>query len=293
MSTLTEIDVRRILGELVQSPRKRNVDPLAPWLEAMSTVRLGLRPASEVEDLYDGDVSGLTQVLPIYEAELERRGAVDFDGQITSAIRLLLDDPPARAAAQRTCGALLVDEFQDLTPAHVLLVRLLAGAGRAVFGVGDDDQTIYGYNGADPTWLIDYESLFPGAEDHPLEVNYRCPADVVDGAGRMLRRNARRVPKLIRASKADAVGMRVAATADPVAATLAEVQAAIADGRAPSDLAVLARVNAILVPVQVALGTAGVGCTRASGPEFLTRTPCARSCVVAPRHGAGRSSRPR
>ena len=50
-----------------------------------------------------------------------------------------------------------------------------------MFGVGDDDQTIYGYNGADPAWLIDFAELFPGAGDHPLEVNYRCPAGSVDG----------------------------------------------------------------------------------------------------------------
>ena len=49
---------------------------------------------------------------------------------------------------------MLVDEFQDLTPAHLLLIRLLASPGGAVFGVGDDDQTIYGYNGADPAWLM-------------------------------------------------------------------------------------------------------------------------------------------
>ena len=62
-----------------------------------------------------------------------------------------------------------------------------------MFGVGDDDQTIYGYNGADPGWLIDFADLFPGAGDHPLEVNYRCPAGVVEVADRLLRHNRRRV----------------------------------------------------------------------------------------------------
>ena len=88
---------------------------------------------------------------------------------------------------------MLVDEFQDLTPAHLLLIRLLASPGGAVFGVGDDDQTIYGYNGADPAWLIDFADLFPGAGTHPLEVNYRCPAGIVDIVDRLLRHNERRV----------------------------------------------------------------------------------------------------
>jgi len=77
-----------------------------------------------------------------------------------SLVRVYLSNgqsyPAARAAAQAACRVLLVDEFQDLTPAHLLLVRLLSGGGGHVFAVGDDDQTIYGYNGADPRWLIDF-----------------------------------------------------------------------------------------------------------------------------------------
>ena len=144
---------------------------------------------------------------PLYRAALDRQGVVDFDDQIRRAIDVLLTQPAARRAAQRACRVLLVDEFQDLTPAHLLLVRLLAGRGGSVFGVGDDDQTIYGYNGADPAWLIDFATWFPGAGDHPLEVNYRCPGGVVEIADRLLRHNRRRVPKVIRAASTDAVGL--------------------------------------------------------------------------------------
>ena len=81
-------------------------------------------------------------IAPQYVDLLDQRGLVDFDQQIMRAIEILLCDPEARAAARRTCGILLVDEFQDLTPAHLLLVRLVAGPRADVFGVGDDDQTI-------------------------------------------------------------------------------------------------------------------------------------------------------
>ena len=79
--------------------------------------------------------------------------------------------PPPRPGA----GRLLVDEFQDLTPAHLLLIRLLAAPGYDCFGVGDDDQVIYGYSGATPEFLIDFPRYFPGAAHHPLEVDCRCP----------------------------------------------------------------------------------------------------------------------
>ncbi len=68
-----------------------------------------------------------------------------------------------------------------------------------MFGVGDDDQVIYGHNSADPAFLIEYARLFPGAAAHPLTVNYRCPVQVVDGARTLLGYNHRRVAKEIHA----------------------------------------------------------------------------------------------
>ncbi len=214
--TIDEPDVRRILQRFVSVPRRRNTDPLAPWIDALSLVRLGLLDPAEVALRYGGDVDGLSDVYPQYAAALEHDGLVDFDGQISRAIEVLLTQPAARRAAQRASRVLLVDEFQDLTPAHLLLVRLLAAPGGAVFGVGDDDQTIYGYNGADPGWLIDFARWFPGAADHPLEVNYRCPAGVVEVADRLLRHNRRRVDKVIRAASTDPGGWSAVQSDDPV-----------------------------------------------------------------------------
>jgi DNA helicase-2/ATP-dependent DNA helicase PcrA len=270
--TIDEPDVRRILGRLVETPRKLNVDPIAPWIDALGLVRLGLVDPATVEVRYGGDVDGLVDVYPRYLAALEREGAVDFDGQIHRAIRVLLTQPDARRAAQRASRVLLVDEFQDLTPAHLLLVRLLAAPGGAVFGVGDDDQTIYGYNGADPSWLIDFETWFPGAGDHPLEVNYRCPAGIVEVADRLLRHNRRRVTKRIRAASTDAAGVTTRVTPDPVDATVTAVHAAIEGGAPPGDVAVLTRVNAVLAPVQVALSASGLPITGGVGAEFVERT---------------------
>lgn len=290
--TIDEPDVRRHLGRLVATPRRRNTDPLATWIDALSLVRLGLVEPAEVELRYGGDVDGLTEVVPQYLAALERDGAVDFDGQIDRAIRVLLTDPDARDAARRACRLLLVDEFQDLTPAHLLLVRLLAGPAGAVFGVGDDDQTIYGYNGADPAWLIDYARWFPGAGDHPLEVNYRCPAGVVDIADRLLRHNRRRVAKTIRAATPGAPtdGWNVVQADDTVAATVGAVRAALADAP-PADVAVLTRVNAVLAPVQVGLVDAGVPIAGGVGGDFLERT-AVRAALAWLRLASGRPFAP-
>ena len=285
--TIDEGDVRRIIGKLVSFPRKRNADPIAPWIEALGLVRLGLRAPSEVEGIYDGEIDGFTAFYPRYLRELEASGSLDFDQQVHTAIEILLAEPSARDAAQRACRVLLVDEFQDLTPAHLLLVRLLAGPDGAVFGVGDDDQTIYGYNGADPAWLIDFVRLFPLAGEHPLEVNYRCPADVVDSADRLLRHNVRRVTKVIRSGKPGTTGLHVGApTVDTVDATVAVVRGALANGRSANEVAVLTRVNSLLAPVQAALVGHGIPVTGGVGAEFVERT-AVRSVLAWMRLGMG------
>ncbi len=269
-TTITELDVRRIIGRLVEFPRKRNSDPVALWIEALSLARLGLRDPVDVEAFYDGDVDGFAAMLPRYREELSTSRSVDYDEQIVRAIELLLTDPAARNVAQRACRVLLVDEFQDLTPAHLLLVRLLAGPDGCVFGVGDDDQTIYGFNGADPQWLIDFATYFPHAGEHPLEVNYRCPADVVVAASTLLQHNSRRVAKVIRAASSSD-GLTVGDGDDAVAESAAIVSAAVAGGRPTADIAVLTRVNSLLAPVQVALGMAGISTSGGVGEEFVDR----------------------
>jgi len=272
-NTIDEPEVRRIIGRLVKFPRVRNADPVATWLEALSLARLGLIDPARVESRYEGEVDGFHDAFAAYREHLARTGAVDYDEQIFKAIELLLRDPAARATAQRSCRLLLVDEFQDLTPAHVLLVRLLAGPDAAVFGVGDDDQTIYGYNGADPAWLIEFGDLFPGAGEHPLEVNYRCPAGIVRAADTLLRHNRRRVPKVIRAFDTSRDGFMVApATGDPVDVTVQAVTTAIAAGSPAADVAVLTRVNSLLAPVQVALRGSGIPTNGGVGLEFVERT---------------------
>jgi DNA helicase-2/ATP-dependent DNA helicase PcrA len=274
LRTVSEGDVRRLLGRLVRTPRKRNTDPLAVWVEALGIARLGMRDPDDVEAAYDGDVAGFAATFPQYRQALASEGALDFDEQIQLAIELLLADPTARAAGRRACGVLLVDEFQDLAPAHLLLVRLLAGPDGAVFGVGDDDQTIYGYNGADPAWLIDFADLFPGAGMHPLEVNYRCPGGVVEIADRLLRHNRRRVPKTIRSAKPDEVGWSVSAAMDgnTLPVTVGVVREALAAGRRPEEIAVLTRVNALLAPVQVSLRVEGIPVNGGVGEHFADQT---------------------
>jgi DNA helicase-2/ATP-dependent DNA helicase PcrA len=247
---------------------------VAPYLEALSAIRLGLLDPDAAEARFP-DAAGVSAAFDRYRAALADRAAVDFDEQIYRAVELLLTDADVRARARAGARTLLVDEFQDLTPAHVLLLRLLAGPAASVFGVGDDDQVIYGYAGADPGFLIDFGRYFPAAATYDLTVNYRCPPAVVAAAGRLLGYNRRRLPKDIapapgRQEVAGELAVQRVPDLGPAARDL--VVAWRDEGVALADVAVLARVNSVLLPVQVLLTEAGVACTRAVGPEVLSRT---------------------
>ena len=272
---IDEHRVRRVLDGLIRGRRQAMADPMAVYLEALTATRLGLRAPEVVEREFAGDVRDLPDVVAGYRDELRRRGWLDFDEQILSAIEVLCVDPVARRAARRAAQIILVDEFQDLTPAHVLLVRLLAGPEANVFGVGDDDQTIYGYAGASPAWLIDFVDLFPGSAAHDLTINYRCSAAVVEGARTLLSHNRRRIDKTILAHPtrpADPESLVVVEASDPTAATVAEVRSRIDEGVVTADIAVLTRVNATLLGPMLGLDAHGVATTAPIDPRFLERT---------------------
>ncbi|MGA8040974.1 MAG: ATP-dependent DNA helicase UvrD2 [Acidimicrobiia bacterium] len=267
-----ESEQRRLLEPIAPAPPRANTDVIGPYLEALDEVRIGLRHPDDVEIGRD-DVPAFAETFHRYRAALERRGEADHSEQIYGAIEALCRLPGLRAHWQDRCRHLLVDEFQDLTPAYLLLIRLISSPGLNVFGVGDDDQVIYGYAGANPEFLIDYESLFPGAVSHALEVNYRCPTDVVDAARNLVGYNSRRVTKTIRAANAEHGLQVITRPGDALApATVEHVRQLIEIGRSPSSISVLARVNSSLLPVQLCLTEAGIPFDTPLEESLLDRT---------------------
>ncbi|HJR93185.1 MAG TPA: ATP-dependent DNA helicase UvrD2 [Acidimicrobiia bacterium] len=269
---LGEREVRRLLDRLVPVRPRANEDVHAPYLEALEEVRSALRSPDEVEGGRD-DVPGLAALFDPFRQVMRDQGAMDHDEQIYGAIEALLADAELRAWARSRCRHLLVDEFQDLTPAHLLLVRLLAAPGYDVFGVGDDDQVIYGYAGASPEFLIDYHDYFPGAAHHQLEVNYRCPAPVVEAAVTLLGYNQRRVPKEIRSASSATHGLEIIrATETDMGEHLVAVVRQLADQSGPESVAVLARVNVGLLVPQISLAEAGLPAQAVLDPSLLDRS---------------------
>ena len=275
---LDEHDVRAIVDEVFPVPRRMaNTDPVGPYLDALTQIRLGLIDPEALEAERD-DVPGLADRFDAYRERVLATGAIDFDEQVYGSIEALMRDGAFRRRMQPPHRHLLVDEFQDLTPAHLLLLRLLAMPMLDVFGVGDDDQTIYDHAGADPRFLVGFGDFFAGAEAVALQVNYRCPAATVEAASRLLAYNRVRVEKEIRPgpeADAEPTALRILTSPpDAGASSLVEiVREWLAEPLTePPHLAVLARVNSLLLAPQVALQAAGVPVHSVLRADVLERT---------------------
>ena len=271
---LNERDVRARLRDMIPKTPRPNTDIIGPYLEGLSEIRIALRNPTHVEEQRD-DVEDLAGIFHKYRSLLSKRNEVDYDEQIYGAIELLLGDPELRHRWQRRCRHLLVDEFQDLTPAYLLLLRLLASPELSVFGVGDDDQTIYGYAGADPKFLIEFDRYFPGAGASALTVNYRCPSEVVTAASHLLSHNRRRLPKTIQAAadpRRDRFRIIKPSPLEMATAAAKIITKWREEGVPAEEIAVLARVNSALLPMLAALDNAGAPFRSQLDTGLLNRT---------------------
>ncbi|HKP02614.1 MAG TPA: UvrD-helicase domain-containing protein [Chthoniobacterales bacterium] len=130
-----------------------------------------------------------------YDAELKRVNAVDFDDLLLLAVRLLRDHEEVRARWRAKFRYLMIDEFQDTNRLQLDLVTLLADERRNVAVVGDDDQSIYGWRGAEVSNILEFERHFPNPKVVKLEQNYRSTNAILGSANSLIRNNPRRRPK--------------------------------------------------------------------------------------------------
>lgn len=148
-------------------------------------------------------------VYPLYEERLAAMHAVDFDDLVVAPVKILKSREDIRQKWQRKFDYLLIDEFQDTNKSQLELVRMLATEENNVCVVGDDDQSIYSWRGADVTNILDFERYFKGATVVKLETNYRSRKQILDVAnGVIAGSRAKRHPKELRSFKGDGAKVR-------------------------------------------------------------------------------------
>jgi DNA helicase-2/ATP-dependent DNA helicase PcrA len=146
----------------------------------------------------DEEVDMEDEFYPIYEeyeAELHRSNAVDFGGLITGVIELFEKHPEVLERYQNKFEYILVDEYQDTNRAQFILINYLAEKTKNICVVGDEDQSIYSWRGADIRNILDFEKIFPQAKLVKLEQNYRSSKNIIEAAGHVIGKNQYRKGK--------------------------------------------------------------------------------------------------
>jgi DNA helicase-2/ATP-dependent DNA helicase PcrA len=190
-------------------------------------------------------------IVPIYASlgeDLQRANAADFDDLLLLPVRLLQQHPDRLAAYRERFRYILVDEYQDTNRAQYQLIKLLGGEHGQVCVVGDDDQSIYGWRGADIRNILDFTKDFPQAAVVRLEQNYRSTPQVLDLANAVIAANTGRMGKTLRAthpSGAPVTIQRALDERDEADFVVGEIMTRrSATGVALADMAVLYRTNA-------------------------------------------------
>ena len=241
-----------LTGEPPGSPRLRLLDDAFSQLKlehrldrsAVAAVLAG-RPASGGPVVPAGRT--ILEWFVRYEEALVERGALDFDDLVARGLRLLEEDARALERWRGRAGELLVDEVQDLDRSQLRLALLLAGPAAHIFLVGDDDQTIYAWRLADVRRILGLAARLPGLRRVDLETNYRCPANVVRRAVRLIERNRERFAKRVRPRDgAEGSVLLAPDPGDDVARARRLLRSWPADGG--GSRAVLARTNEELAP---------------------------------------------
>ncbi len=241
---------------------------------AFASRRRTPRPPAEIAALYER-----------YERTKRKRGLIDFEDLVLQAADLLERDPAFAAATRFRFRHLFVDEFQDLNPAQYRLLRAWLGDGDDLCVVGDPDQAVYGFAGADPAYLTSFTDRFPNASVMVLEHSYRCGPPILEAAGRVLDTGARPFSSAVPSSTPP----RLTAHDDDEAEAEAVAEAVVAAhdaGRSWSELAVLYRTNAQSARFEESLARRGVP-TRVRGTRPFLERDEVRADLEALRSGSG------
>jgi DNA helicase II / ATP-dependent DNA helicase PcrA len=188
-------------------------------------------------------------LLPVwseYEKLLAREKALDFDDLLLKALELLKQNLEVLTACRKKWTHLHIDEYQDTNRVQYLLARLLAGEHENLCVVGDIDQTIYSWRGADIEHLLSFTKTYPGARLVTLTENYRSTGTILHAANTIIEKNVRRHPKVLTTKNAHGEKILLAGLYDEneeARYVAAQAQALMEQGIAPRDIAVLYRAN--------------------------------------------------
>ncbi len=205
----------------------------------------GLRAAQA--EAYDSHTQKRVDFYVEYENQCNREGVVDFAELLLRCYELLQRNEPLRTHYQQRFQQILVDEFQDTNRLQYAWLQLLAGGGAKIFAVGDDDQSIYRFRGAEVGNMRDFERDYAGANIIRLEQNYRSHGNILAAANAIIKFNSDRLGKNLWTDAGEGERIRVfegVSDLDEARFVIEEIRELIRDGMTPTQIAILYRSNA-------------------------------------------------
>ena len=262
--------VKRLLKSLNVDDEKFPPKELTWFINAQKEA--GLRPAAV--EAYDDWTRRRVELYAAYEAQCQREGVVDFAELLLRSYELLERNEPLRRHYQERFAHILVDEFQDTNKLQYAWLKLLAGEHGALFCVGDDDQSIYAFRGADVGNMRDFEREFRVPNLIRLEQNYRSHGNILDAANAIIQNNPQRLGKSLWTEAGSGEPIRVYESysdGDEARFIVEEVKALNRDGHARAEIALLYRSNAQSRALEHALFNAGLPYRVYGGLRFFER----------------------
>jgi ATP-dependent DNA helicase UvrD/PcrA len=264
--------VKQCLEELERDP-KRFV-PRGIHAQISNAKNLLITPddyKTRVSSFYDQTVA---DVYELYQRRLFASNAVDFDDLLMLTVQVLERFPEALKRWQKAFRYVLVDEYQDTNHAQYRLLQLLAGEHRNVFAVGDPDQSIYAFRGADIRNIMEFERDFGGAKQIALEQNYRSTNAILRAANAVISENRERKPKNLWSELGEGDPVRVVEVEDEHAEArfvAAEIAGLVDEGFAGSEIAIFYRTNAQSRVLEDVLVRQDIPYQVIGGPKFYER----------------------
>jgi len=227
--------------------------------------------ASRVASFYDQTVADAYE---LYQKRLFAANAVDFDDMLFLTVDVLERFPEARDKWQKAFRYILVDEYQDTNHAQYRFLQLLAEHHSNVFAVGDPDQSVYGFRGADIRNVLEFEKDFPGARSISLEQNYRSTNNILEAANAVIRHNRERKDKNLWSELGDGDLVHVVEVEDEHSEAryvAAEIAMLVEQGYSGKEIAVFYRTNAQSRVLEDVLVRQGIAYQVIGGPRFYER----------------------
>ncbi len=262
--------IKRLLKSLNVDDEKFPPRDLANFINGQKEA--GLRP--DAVEAWDEFARKRVELYREYEAQCQREGVVDFAELLLRSYELLQRNEPIRLHYQNRFRHILVDEFQDTNVLQYRWLKLLAGGGAHLFCVGDDDQSIYAFRGAEVGNMRDFEREFRVGNVIRLEQNYRSHGNILDAANAIIKNNAARLGKNLWTDAGSGEPIRVyEAFNDTEEARwiVEEIKSLAAEGMARREMALLYRSNAQSRVLEHALFSAGLPYRVYGGLRFFER----------------------